>query len=702
MTLVYPSDVYLLTLQPFYRAAGERVTLYIADADYRNLPTDNEPNLYFVNALESLRFERNAYRPGNVGGASLPARFSATINAAALGDDFAVWLGYAWGGHPYRLELVRSGSAYAEREVVARGTMAALEQTDLATLTLAGHDPGEDLAGPLQARLYSGAGGFDGTVELQGAPRPVVVGDVANVEGVVVDPVNLWVDWHDGRLTSISEVRDNGVPLTETGSYPPAAGYVWHDLDRGRSRLGSSPVGAVTADVVGAAGYDNLLLNSEDFTAWTASTSGGVSLAVDADAAAAPDGSGSADTLTATGGVAGTADVSQGATVADTVHALSVHATAAAGDWLLLQADRNGSSAGGRWGAYFNLATGEVGTLVEANGASNVQAYMLPDRQGGYRCVVSGDMPSGMTSLTCRVAIAGADLGETFTAAGQSVAVWGAMLNRGPVAEPYIATAGSTVSVAAPSTLAGVCRYLLGRFAGELYPSAFDTASLAALDTDRPGVVGRAIGATGVDLSAVLDELVGGQGCFRWYTRARQFAVKAFAPATATSSTDAAVAAVVTAYDVRRGSVRRVVPGIQPWRIVARYRVLGVSQPADQLAAGVTAANRLKWSTPSVGSPPLDNRAVLRAYPRSAPLEVATYLRDEADAEDIAAALAASLDGLVLYRFEGLVELGLLELGVEVWFEHADYGHAAGVAGVLVGSVEQRRGFMQLEIAVNE
>lgn len=696
--VTFPTDVFLLTLRPFDPAAGARVPLYVADAVYRNLPTDSPANLLFLDALADFRFDRNAYRPGAVGGPALPGRMAATINRAALPAAGIPWLGYRWGGHPYTLERVPAGSAYADRVMVARGTMAALEQTGVEAFTLSANDPGEDLATALQSRLYAGTGDFEGPVELQGRSRPVVVGEVPNVEGVLVDPsgAGLWLDWHDGKMTSIGAARDKGGELTATATFPPDPGEIWHDLVRGRSKLGRAPIGAVTADVVGAAAYENLLSDPEDFTAWSATDTGAAVLTVTANAGTAPDGATTADRLSAAGGT-GKAGVDQLVAVEDCVHALSVHATPAAGDWLLLTADRDDAPAGGRFGAYFNVTTGETGATIAEAGASDVQAYMIPVREGGYRCVVSGELPTGMSSLRVHVSLAGDDEAEEFEATGQSVDVWGAMLNEGAVAEPY-----TTGAVNAPMTLAGACRYLLGRFGGELYPAAFDTAALAALDVARPGVVGRAIGTEAVDLSAVIDQLVDGQACFRWYNRAGLFSVKALAAPTVTSATDAAVRAVLTDYDVRRGTLRRIVPGIPPWRVVPRYYVLGLAQQRDTLVDEVTAADRLKWSTPTLAAPPIESRAILRAYPRSRPLEPVTYLRDQSPATAIGEALADVLDGLVLFAFEALTGFGSLEIGDEVWFAHPDAGHADGIGASVVGITEVRRGLIRLEIMAVE
>ena len=131
-------------------------------------------------------------------------------------------------------------------------------QQDDDTVRIEGYDASYLLDGPVQPTLYAGTGTYEGTSDLAGTPKPLALGQVWNVEPVLVDPANLVYQVHDGPVQSIA-VYEGGLVVASGGDTSDlyagstSAGQVRTDLARGLFQLGSSPTQRITADVEGDA-----------------------------------------------------------------------------------------------------------------------------------------------------------------------------------------------------------------------------------------------------------------------------------------------------------------------------------------------------------------------------------------------------------------------------------------------------------------
>jgi hypothetical protein len=259
---------------------------------------------------------------------------------------------------------------------------------------------------------------------------------------------------------------------------------------------------------------------------------------------------------------------------------------------------------------------------------------------------------------------------------------------------------GATASGVWKDTLSAVVRHIATVHGGLADPDDLDTASFAALATARPGVVGLATDGQEYTVAAALDALLGGAGGYWYFNRAGRLVVGVLTAPTATSATDPAVALVVTDGDIVAGSFRRTVPGIPPYEVRAQYRALGFVQTADELAGSVSAADRSTWSTPYLVASSGVSSAIQTAHKRSEPLELASWCYSASDAETVADALAAVLDGLVLVAFEVEAEPGVVEIGAEIWLEAAAYGFPDGVAAVVLGYAESQTGRVTIEAGI--
>jgi hypothetical protein len=186
----------------------------------------------------------------------------------------------------------------------------------------------------------------------------------------------------------------------------------------------------------------NLELGSQTFaggTYWTAPAGIGVT----DNATTAPDGTSTAARLYENTTSSQDFQVNQdqpGSTLATGTYTFSCYCKAGARNWVKLCSP----DAGGNLGAWFNLATGVVGT-VDSGQSASIEACA----NGWYRCVVTLTTVS-TTQRVCHVFICAADGATTHTGiVGNDIFVWGAQLELGAFASSYIPTTGTSATRAA-------------------------------------------------------------------------------------------------------------------------------------------------------------------------------------------------------------------------------------------------------------
>ena len=201
---------------------------------------------------------------------------------------------------------------------------------------------------------------------------------------------------------------------------------------------------------------ENLALQSQTFATTWVNASG---LAVPTEnTTVAPDGTTTADTLTAVAGV-GAHQISQGITHAASTYTFSVYVKAGTASWISL----TWGNAPIAEGAYFNLGTGVVGTV---NGAG-MSSTIAPALNGFYRCTFTGTAGANFVAINIQTAD---NQAATWNAAGtETVIVWGAQDELGSFASSYIPT--TTVAVTKAASV-------------DQYVSASNIASTMTIDMD--------------------------------------------------------------------------------------------------------------------------------------------------------------------------------------------------------------------------
>lgn len=265
---VYPyskiveNDVLLLpppiATLPFGTAIGKVIggetVLRLSDHQFITEPDDSVPNQYYAPLVESpLSYDISLIR-GNDIGVNTPS-FGAIEIANGDGSlDNLAQMNFS--GRRIVVKAGYDGFKYDEYATVFDGLVNGIEYDDLGVI-LTVSDKGMLLDRTIITPEYSGAGGLNGNNDLAGQMMPLIFGKCFNIEPVLIDPVNLVYQAHAWSMEAFNAVYDSGVSLSFDADYSdittatPAHGEYATCLATGHIKLGSTPLGRITADVEG-------------------------------------------------------------------------------------------------------------------------------------------------------------------------------------------------------------------------------------------------------------------------------------------------------------------------------------------------------------------------------------------------------------------------------------------------------------------
>lgn len=236
------------------------LSLRLADKDFTSRHDDpDEPSRYW---------DGRVIDPGSIaltmplvpaGDGSVETRFGSIViaNGDAAFDSVLDFNRVV--SQPIRVRTGRVGADLADFATVCVGRIVAVGMTD-SELTLEIRDPATYAQNLYPTSVYTGTGGVNGSADLDGTIKPVVLGRVWNMSPTLIDNVRLIYQAHDGEVLAVSGVFDGGVQLTAGANYATyaalagatvAAGTYATCRAEGLIRVGSSPIFAVTAHVDG-------------------------------------------------------------------------------------------------------------------------------------------------------------------------------------------------------------------------------------------------------------------------------------------------------------------------------------------------------------------------------------------------------------------------------------------------------------------
>lgn len=236
---------------------ASKVTLRFSSNGYTTTPTDVPASTWYDSRLTNqIRLERRIVGRDGMGGLSSVFAECEIANADATLDNLT--LNYSIDGRPARLYAGRAGDSFSNFGLVFGGVVQQVAYS-FSSIRMSLSDGAAKLDVPIQKTAYLGTGGNEGGADLAGKPKPKCYGQVFNITPPLVDAANLIYQVHDGAISDVTAVYDRGILLARVGG-APAAGQYQPNVSNGTFKLGATPAGTVTADVLGDAslsGYVN-------------------------------------------------------------------------------------------------------------------------------------------------------------------------------------------------------------------------------------------------------------------------------------------------------------------------------------------------------------------------------------------------------------------------------------------------------------
>ena len=258
------STTYLVEAEARLDAAGSLATLRFSTGAGYNHPS--APGYYEPRLENPLTLRRTLFSSGATSGNV--AAGTGAIDLTNIDGGLDRLIGYGFDGGRAVLRRVAPDGAYDTAEILAVLT---LEQPEFtwSRVSLRLRDRLQELeTRKLQPNRYAGTnatpeGLEGGASDLKGRLKPLAFGRLRNVTAICVNAARLIYQVNDGAISSVPAVYDRGAELTQEQEYadraemeatsPAPGGYrVWRD--GGYVRLGSTPTGLLTADVVASGG----------------------------------------------------------------------------------------------------------------------------------------------------------------------------------------------------------------------------------------------------------------------------------------------------------------------------------------------------------------------------------------------------------------------------------------------------------------
>ena len=174
-----------------------------------------------------------------------------------IGDeDHDGLMAYYWDGRPVELLMGSPDLDFADYQTMALGTVEDVTY-DRRKLTLIFRGKESRLDVPINQTYYSGAGGINGTADLTEQVKPKAYGFVQNITPILVDPVNLIYQWHDGSVYGVYRALDGGADLIDSGdvaditAVTPQPGRFYTQNSGGYIKLGAPVAKVFTLDGFG-------------------------------------------------------------------------------------------------------------------------------------------------------------------------------------------------------------------------------------------------------------------------------------------------------------------------------------------------------------------------------------------------------------------------------------------------------------------
>jgi hypothetical protein len=223
-----PSAIRVVLAEVGVLSKGVETTRLLADRHYTTSTTDTPANVAYLGIIRGgISFDESLPLDGQP---SLSTGNIEIDNASGVRDD---WLADVW--HNRSIDVFIGDVRWPRSDFrrIFAGTVADIGSRDAGVLNLSLRDKLQRLNTPVSEAVIGGTG------TNKDALQPLVFGECFNVSPVLVG-TNHEYQVHAGPIEAVIEVRDNGVPVSQTDK-----------LSTGRFILNKSPAGQITASVQG-------------------------------------------------------------------------------------------------------------------------------------------------------------------------------------------------------------------------------------------------------------------------------------------------------------------------------------------------------------------------------------------------------------------------------------------------------------------
>lgn len=264
---------WLVELFPYDPVGAVLRAQYLSNYTYITASTDSPASTAYVGSLaDPVAYSNHLFTSGKISGRSDAAQ--GTIKVANLADKgtdaqaqvgdaygrYDFWKGYRWQGRRVRVLMGVKDAAYSTFISIVDGYITTLTwNRDDIVINFASSL--QALNKPLQTSFYDGSGGYNGTADLKGKPRPAALGIIRQVPGVLIDPANLIYELNHGAVTAIPSAWDGGASVAKDAfDYADYAALVAATIGAGKyttylalglARFNTKPTGIATFDVQG-------------------------------------------------------------------------------------------------------------------------------------------------------------------------------------------------------------------------------------------------------------------------------------------------------------------------------------------------------------------------------------------------------------------------------------------------------------------
>ncbi|QYG08047.1 hypothetical protein [Janthinobacterium sp. PAMC25594] len=225
-----PLAIPLVLIEVAVRVSGVETTKYLSTGVFVTGPADTPSNLAYEPIVSTgVQFSEQLSLDGE---ASLSTGDIELSNANGERDG---WLGAGsvWTNRPVRAWIGDPRWPRADFRMIFNGIVADIAPKGRDMLALKLRDKMQRLNAPATESKLASSLNAD-------AVLPLSFGEVHNITPLLVDPVMLQYQVHDGACESIFEVRDNGLPVAAVAVN-----------STGKLTLNANPVGAITVSVQG-------------------------------------------------------------------------------------------------------------------------------------------------------------------------------------------------------------------------------------------------------------------------------------------------------------------------------------------------------------------------------------------------------------------------------------------------------------------